>query len=306
MGDEIDFDSHIVTIEAFQATEVANNTHQQTISVHRQPNALPVPDPSPQPRAPPPSTSTTAIPSRYNAQPMRVSKYKPPSTIPRKRIIKPDPDEMEQDDDIMEISEPEPSTRSMQPPPAQPTAIHVEPSIQQPAEIPTFAEPEPVQPLRSSPALQQSPVQQQQPSALNIPPFVPPVQNEASQPVDQPTAPASSPNVSPSPAKKRVRVGLSKKTSSPLHQVNLPTPSTSSYTPPTSINRPTATLTPSFTKASNIADTNAVSTEATSSNAASASFGSSVPPPPPNQQNNSSNGETSATAPFKSPFAEGK
>ncbi|KAK4513461.1 W2 domain-containing protein [Mucor velutinosus] len=310
VGDEIDFDSHIVTIESLEAIEVANNTHQQTIPVHRAPHVMParhLPDPPPQERTPSPSASAavsaTVIPSRYNPQPMRVSQYKPPSTIPRKRMIKPDPEEMGEDDHSMEMSESEPSTRSMQPS-VQPAAIYVEPSTQQELELTTLIEPEPVQPLLPTPVAQPPSIQQErQASTLNIPPFVPPVQNEAPQPVEQPTATASS-SSSP-PAKKRVRVGLSKKTSTPLHQVSLPAPGTSSYTPLTNAHRPTATPTPSsssFTKASNIETINTMNAEATSSNATSASFSFT---PPQQGDSSSSHGELSTTKPFKSPFTEG-
>lgn len=251
-----------------------------------------LPDPPPQQHTPSPSTSTaaptTAIPTRYNPQPMRVSKYKPPSIIPKKRVIKPDPEEMEEEEDaLMAMSDPEPSTRSV------PPLEQSDQSFVQTAAL--HVDPEPVEPLQSDPLAQQPPVQQP-----NIPRFVPPVQNEAPHHVEPPTAPVSPSTLSALPAKKRVRVGLSKKTSTPLHQVNLPTPSTSSYTPPTNLHRPPATPpSSSFTKASTIANDNAEASS--SSNTPSTS---SVPLP--SSTDRESNGESSTTKPFKSPFTEGK
>lgn len=240
---------------------------------------------------------------------MRVSQYRPPSIIPRKRIIKPDPEELEEEEeDILEMSEPVLSTSSMQQPPVQSAAMNVEPSVPQEPEIQTSDEPEPAQPSLSNSIYQQPPVQeqQQQPTIANIPPSVPHVQNGAPQSV-APVLPSIS---STSPAKKRVRVGLSKKTSTPLHQVNLPTASTSSYTPPTVVNRPATTSvlssSPAFTAASNVVNMNAVNTEATSSNAPPASSSFASRPPPSNQEDNSNNGGPSTTKAFKSPFAEGK
>lgn len=280
VGDEIDFDSHIVTIESFETTEIANNTNQQTIPIQRQSNVVSeVPLQIPHPPSPPPQQPPSS--SRYNQQPMRVSKFKPPSsTIPRKRVIKVDPEEMEDNDDLMEISEP---PRSMQQQINQPSAS-IETSIpQEPISVSHQAQP--LNPNMNQQSEVQAHQQQQSPIASSIPP-----------PLLVTTPPSSSTVTAMTietlaPVKKRVRVGLSKRTSSTLHQAVNNT-STSLHTPSNStfINKPAASS--SFSKASNIP------VETINNNSTSSTI--------PQGHDNGNNGESSALKPFKSPFTEGK
>lgn len=283
VGDEIDFDSHIVTIESFETTEIANNTNQQTIPIQRQSNVVSeVPPQIPNLPSPPqqqPSSSSSSS-SRYNQQPMRVSKFKPPSsTIPRKRVIKVDPEEMEDNDDLMEISEP---PRSIQQQINQPSTS-IETSIPQEL-INVSLQAQPLNPNMNQQSEVQAHQQQQSPIASSIPPLLP-----VTTPPSSSTATAMTTETL-APVKKRVRVGLSKRTSSTLHQAVNNT-STSLYTPPNStfVNKPTAS---SFSKASNIP------VEAINNNSTSSTI--------PQGHDNGNNGESSAVKPFKSPFAEGK
>ncbi|CEP18867.1 hypothetical protein [Parasitella parasitica] len=306
VGDEIDFDSHIVTIESCGATEAAGNTLQQTLPVHRQSTPIlapQIPDPpSPQPThsSTPVSASasasistSTAIPFRYNQQPVRISQFKPPSMIPRKRLIKVDPEEMEEED-AMEICEPElPQTAQQQIKQPMPFASSIETSA--PEEL-AQNQPVPSNSINQQCIIQPHPQQQQQSNMSSIPTTVVATLQESSASALL-------------PAKKRVRVGLSKKTTSSMHQANTTSSiSGSSYRPPTVINKPVPTPTPtsastscsfSFTKASNIE--NNVGEAANTANISS--------PAPSYEQNESSssgsNGKSSASKPFKSPFAEG-
>lgn len=143
VGDEVEFEGHIVTIESLESTEITNNNAQLPLQFQQ---------PTPQTTSPT-ATASTSPQSRATG----FTKFKPPTMIPRKRIIKAEPEDEE--DDII-------------------------------------------------------------PTATNNP-----IDNQPKE---------------PSPIPKRVRVGLSKRTSSPLHQ-SLQTTNPISFTsttpmPPTSKN----------------------------------------------------------------------
>ncbi|KAI8643043.1 hypothetical protein BD408DRAFT_161434 [Parasitella parasitica] len=306
VGDEIDFDNHIVTIESFGTTEIACNAHQRIIPNHRKPtlNAAPQNPDNPSPQSTyssastslfTPTSSSTAIPSRYNQQPMRTLQFKPPSVIPRKRLIKVDPEEMEEENAV-EAFEPR-APQAVQQPTDHPMSF--ESSIETSGSRES-AQNQSLRPNSTSNTNQQH----QQPSISSIPPAT------VAPPQEQPNLSESSTPAS-SPAKKRVRVGLSKKTTSVLHQVNTASSTgVSPYRPPTVASRSAATPTttpsvtlapcsPSFTKASNIGN-----------NFIEAADTANLPPSTLScEQNESSssscNGESNASKPFKSPFAEG-
>lgn len=167
VGDEVEFEGHIVTIESFESTEIVNNTAQTLLQPHQ---PTPTPTPPPMARAPPPQPANPPQPGSNG-----FSKFKPPTMIPRKRIIKPDPEEDEEEEED---------------------------------DTPSFSN-----------------INNANPSSNN-----PPLQTNNNQPKEQSAAPPNN--------QKRIRVGLSKRTSSSLHQKlqssnNIPSTSSSTNIPTT-------------------------------------------------------------------------
>lgn len=174
VGDELEFDGHIVTIESFESSEAAvpmNQPLPQQLQ-HQSPRRLQqplqrqqvTPPPTPIIYHPPLCTppQEPSIPSSQSSIPSRSSRFTPPSMILKKRKIKIDPEEEEAEKDRLEPME-------LCEAPDQPMQdIQLEPAIP-PAQVPV------------------------QPNISSI------------------TIPATT-------LQKRVRVGLSKRTASALHQ----------------------------------------------------------------------------------------
>ena len=178
----MDFDGHIVTIESCGQIEIA-------------PSASSIPQPQPQHHLPPPSPPPVVLQQPIAPPIQRTTpKFKPPAKqmIPKKRTIQPDIDDDDLEEDPMEICQ-EPSI---------PTPVSSNTSIAPPH--PSL--PEPVrskQPNLPQPVAQELPGQEQPSLPQPVSPQVPSY---------QPTP------VSPFSHQKRVRVGLSKRTASTLHQ----------------------------------------------------------------------------------------
>ncbi|KAI8056283.1 uncharacterized protein B0P05DRAFT_285529 [Gilbertella persicaria] len=122
VGDELEFDGHIVTIEEYQSTEIANVNQPSRVNVN-QPSRVNVSLPDRQLNKEPPKENVQK--QSKNAP------FKPPSFVPKKRMIKSDSEEedpMDIDDKptLPSSSIPTSSTAvtpPVQPTPAQPTPI---------------------------------------------------------------------------------------------------------------------------------------------------------------------------------------
>lgn len=290
----MDFDGHIVTIESCGLIESAPSA-----------SSIPQPQPQHQPQhhLPPPPPPPVVLQQPIAPPIQRMTpKFKPPAKqmIPKKRTIQPDIDDDDLEEDPMEICQ-EPS-------------IPVPVSSNASTAPPQSSLPEPVmseQPTLPQPVVQELPVQEQ--------PLSPQV------PSHQPTP------VSPFSHQKRVRVGLSKRVASTLHQSthsnissakNIQT--NNAYKPVAQPNVNNSNNTSSSSHVQAAAPVAAVaqpvvtavassryvrSTNNTDTLLTHTSNGTSLFSPAsklPVNEPTAADGEADITKPFKSPFAEGK
>ncbi|KAI7903480.1 uncharacterized protein BX663DRAFT_31394 [Cokeromyces recurvatus] len=257
VGDEIEFDGHIVTIESIGSTEVVNNVQpvssNTTVVRPSMPISTSTTTSTPRTTLTMETTPTAVASAQITTAPIIskkqhssrfISKFNPPTMIPRKRIIKVDPEEEEAE------KEETTTTAAIEPMEICETPTHVDSSI------PTISK-----------------------STTSIP------NNGISSLL---------------PTQKRVRVGLSKKTSSALHR------SVVHNTNTLLSNQPSMAST-SFMAASKVLhvenDAGATSTPITSTAAAFAknqSSGSSV-----SKEETDTQISINTVKAFKSPFADG-
>lgn len=77
VGDELEFDGHIVTIESFESTEISNTPAQQLPQLPQLPQPPQRQDP---PQTPQPRNQSQQIPQIRQ-------RFKPPTMVPKKRIV---------------------------------------------------------------------------------------------------------------------------------------------------------------------------------------------------------------------------
>ncbi|KAI9484201.1 MAG: hypothetical protein EXX96DRAFT_168712 [Benjaminiella poitrasii] len=109
VGDELEFDGHIVTIESIESTEVVNNAQHTTpvnTTAVQQTKTPSTSAPVIMSASTPIQSPTPIIPNKQCSSNPR---FKPPTMIPRKRVIKIDPEEEEaerEETEAMIVTEP--------------------------------------------------------------------------------------------------------------------------------------------------------------------------------------------------------
>jgi hypothetical protein len=149
VGDELEFDGHIVTVESFESSETVTPTNQQLPQQLQRQSPQPTPFPPQQQQMAAPiiqhtsSSTEPSIPSSRSPISSRSNRFKPPSMIPKKRMIKVDPEEEEAEKEELEAMKLckvlDQSLQNIQPSPS--AEVHDQPSVSNipSSTIPTIA-----------------------------------------------------------------------------------------------------------------------------------------------------------------------